>query len=367
MELLKDDIGLEALGKEIDKAEILEKKLDATIKKFYENLSKIEDEIKNIKYIHSPSSKDTYENCLEQIDDLKNKLNPSQQEEDFERLMNCLLVELTPLQREIFRQIIILNKSNSQVIIGGKEIAVTNVKKQLETIREKYSDLNSSLKRTIFKNRKRKITEITKTLKILLENKPINADYICRKVIEDLNNNIKIKEDRKKSKESSLLWYQVHKNIEVEKQFKEAQKIMKQVKQDIEERDKAFKYFENAHKLLEQVDIEWNKSKYCEANKLLNNGAKITIKRELNDKTKHRKALRIIKEARIIFNYDKDLKKYNQQMVKANELLTESEPDYEAILNDAKEKIIMYQNLYDPNLFKPKNQVNGHGIQKDTF
>lgn len=128
MKLLTDDIGMEALGKETDKAYDLDKKLDATIKKFYQNLLKIEDEIKSIKYIHSPLSKDIYENNLERIDDLKNKLSPSQQEEDFKRLMRCLLSELNPLQREIFRQVVILNKSNSQVIIDGKEITTATVK-----------------------------------------------------------------------------------------------------------------------------------------------------------------------------------------------------------------------------------------------
>lgn len=358
MELLTDDIGLEALGKEIDKAYDLEKNLDVKIKKFYKNLLKIEDEIKSIEYIHSPSSKDIYENCLERIDDLKNKLNPSQQEEDFERLMQCLLSELNPTQRDVFRQVIILNKSNSQVIIDGKEITTATVKKQLEKIREKFSDQNSSLKRTVFKNRKTDITEITKTLRFLLENKPVNADFICIRVIKHLNNDTKTREERKKSKESSLWWYQVHKNIEVEKQFKEAQKIMEQVKQDIEEKDKAYKYFDDASKLYEQADKELSKSKYNKANKFYGDGIKIMLKRKLNDKTKYRKALRLVKDARITFNYDKDLKRYNQQIVKADELAKNSEPNYEKILNTAKEKIITYQKLYNLDVFKLDTQAS---------
>lgn len=352
MELLIEDIGLEALGREIDKSVDLEKKFDATVDKFYKDLSKLEDEIKNIKYIHSPSSKDTYENCLEQICELKNKLNPSQQDKNFERLMDCLLVELSPMQREIFRQVIILNKSNSQVIIKDKEIPTTTVKKQLETIRLKFSDENSSIKQIMLKNTENEITEITKTLRILLENKPINADFICSKVIKHLNNNVKTNKERKRSKESSLWWYKVHKNIEVEKYFKEAQMTIKQVKQDIEEKNKAYKYFEDAEELFKEVDLKWNKSKAYKSIKLFNKGAKITINRKLNDKTKYRKALRMAKDAKSTFNYDKDLKRYNQQIAEAEKLIKESEPDHEKILNEAKEKIIMYQELYDPNVFK---------------
>jgi len=357
MELLTDDIGLESLEKEIDKSHSLENKLDVTINNFYKKISKIEDEIKSIKSIHSPSSKDIYENCLERINDIKNALNPSQKEEDFERLMHCILVELSPYQREIFRQVIILNKSNSQVVINSKEIKANNVKKHLEAIRLKFSEENSTLKRTILKNKKINMIEITKTLRALFEDKPINADYICNKVIEYLNKNIETKEKRKMSKETSLWFYQFYKNIEVKNHFKEAQITMKEVKQDIEQRDKANKYFEEAGKLYEQVEQDWSKSKYRKANKLFGNGVKITIKRKLNDKTKYRKAMRIIKEARIIFNYDKDLEKYNQQIAKAQELSNESEPDYETILNRAKEKIIKFKNLYDPDLFKFKTQT----------
>lgn len=127
---------------------------------------------------------------------------------------------------------------------------------------------------------------------------------------------------------------------------------MKQVKQDIEEKDKAYKYFDDAGKLYEQADKELSKSKYNKANKFYGNGIKIMLKRKLNDKTKYRKALRLIKDARITFNYDKDLERYNQEIVKAEELAKYSEPDYEKILNTAKEKIIMYQKLYDTDVFK---------------
>lgn len=357
MELLTDNIGLEALGRETDKAQYLDNQLDLTIKNFYKKISKIEDEIKSINATHSPTAKDTYEHCLERINEIKNILKPSQKEEDFKRLMHCILVELSPTQREVFRQVIILNKSNSQVVINNKKINANNIKKHLEEIRLKFSEENSALKRTILKNKKINMIEITKTLRTLFEDKPINADYICCKVIEYLNKNIETKERRKLSKESSLWYYQAFKNIEVKNDFKEAQETMKQVKQDKEERNKASKYFEEAEELFKEVDLEWNKSKAYKAIKLFNKGAKITINRKLNDTTKYRKAIRMAKDARSAFNYDKDLEKYNQQITKADELAKESEPDYEKIYKDAKEKMIKFFDLYDTDLFKIKTQT----------